>query len=132
MLSMHSTAEHIFQALRAGALGYILKESAGSELVLAIRTVYSGRPYLSHRLSEVFNTASVSLGKSPIERLTRREIQVLQLTVEGKSAAEIASSLSLSPKTVETYRSRLMFKLGLSDLPSLVKFAIQHGLTPLI
>jgi DNA-binding NarL/FixJ family response regulator len=96
----------------------------------AVRTVHIGRPYLSHKLTETLNN-EVNRNKSPLERLTSRELQVLQLTVEGKSAAEIATSLSLSPKTVETYRSRLMHKLGLTDLPSLVKFAIQHGLTPL-
>jgi DNA-binding NarL/FixJ family response regulator len=69
--------------------------------------------------------------KSPLARLSPREREVLQLVVEGKSSAEIASILSLSLKTVETYRSRLMQKLDISDLPSLVKFAIQHGLTPL-
>jgi DNA-binding NarL/FixJ family response regulator len=68
--------------------------------------------------------------QSPLESLSSREREVLQLVVEGKSSAEIADILYLSPKTVETYRSRLMHKLGVSDLPSLVKFAIQHGLTP--
>lgn len=132
ILSMHSTAEHIFQALRAGALGYVLKESAGSELVDAVRTVYLGRPYLSIKLTLAMGEdIKHRNGKSPLERLTSRELQVLQLTVEGKSAAEIAALLALSPKTVETYRSRLMSKLGLNDLPSLVKFAIQHGLTSL-
>jgi DNA-binding NarL/FixJ family response regulator len=131
ILSMLSTAEHIFQALRAGALGYVLKQSAGTELVDAVRIVYGGHPYLSNKLVGTIQGEVNLNDKSPLERLTRRELQVLQLTVEGKSAAEIAASLSLSPKTVETYRSRLMQKLGLSDLPSLVKFAIQHGLTPL-
>src|SRR5260221_7217188 len=131
ILSMHSTAEHIFRALKAGALGYVLKESAGAELVQAIRTVSVGRPYLSHKLSESVARESVEQPKSPLESLSTREVQVLQLTVEGKSAAEIGASLGLSPKTIETYRSRLMHKLGLNDLPSLVKFAIQHGLTPL-
>jgi DNA-binding NarL/FixJ family response regulator len=68
---------------------------------------------------------------SPLERLTPREREVLQLVVEGKSSAEIASTLSLSVKTVETYRSRLLNKLDIRDIPGLVKFAIQHGLTPL-
>ncbi len=132
ILSMYSSTEHIFQALRAGALGYVLKESAGAELVEAVHTVKVGRPYLSQKLTVVMNDdSSRHKDRSPLERLTSREVQVLQLTVEGKSAAEIAASLSLSPKTVETYRSRLMHKLGLTDLPSLVKFAIQHGLTPL-
>jgi DNA-binding NarL/FixJ family response regulator len=68
---------------------------------------------------------------SPLNRLSPREKEVLQLVVEGKSSAEIASSLSLSVKTVETYRSRIFHKLDIDDLPALVKFAIQHGLTPL-
>ncbi len=68
---------------------------------------------------------------SPLERLSEREREILQLVVEGKSSADIAQVLGLSPKTVETYRSRLMTKLGIKDVPSLVKFAVQHGLTPL-
>jgi DNA-binding NarL/FixJ family response regulator len=130
MLSMHSTSEHIFQALRAGALGYVLKQSAGTELVEAIRAVHAGRPYLSQKLTESVETEPEREMRSPLERITKRELEVLQLTVEGKSAAEIARHLSLTPGTVATYRWRLMHKLGLSDLPSLVKFAIQHGLTP--
>jgi DNA-binding NarL/FixJ family response regulator len=130
ILSMHSTAEHIFQALRAGALGYVLKQSAGMELVEAIRAVNAGRPYLSQKLTETMKTNTNQQIESPLERLTRRELQVLQLTVEGKSAAEIAACLSVTAGTVATYRWRLMSKLGLTDLPSLVKFAIQHGLTP--
>jgi RNA polymerase sigma factor (sigma-70 family) len=69
--------------------------------------------------------------KDPLARLSSREREILQLVVEGKSSAEIADILGLSPKTVETYRSRLTQKLGINDLPSLVKFAIQRGLTPL-
>ncbi len=68
---------------------------------------------------------------SPLERLSTRERQIMQMVVEGKSSVEIADILALSPKTVETYRSRLMTKLGIKDLPALVKFAVQHGLTPL-
>jgi len=136
ILSMHSTAEHIFRALQAGARGYLLKESAGSELVHAVRAVHAGGYYLSQRIpSQVLDQAlrqhKTPATESPLARLSQREREILQLVVEGKSSAEIALTLSLSPKTVETYRSRLMEKLGVSDLPSLVKFAIQHGLTPL-
>lgn len=136
ILSMHSTAEHIFCALQAGALGYLLKESAGVELVEAVRAVHAGRRYLSQRISETviddyLRQRQATVPESPLERLTPRERQVLQLVVEGKSSAEIGDILSLSPKTVETYRSRLMQKLGINDLPSLVKFAIQHGITSL-
>jgi DNA-binding NarL/FixJ family response regulator len=136
MLSMHSTSEHVFRALQAGARGYLLKESAGVEVVNAIRAVLAGRRYLSQKISDQVIDDYVSRretvgAESPLARLSAREREVLQLVVEGKSSTDIAETLFLSPKTVETYRSRLMKKLGISDLPSLVKFAIQHGLTPL-
>jgi len=136
ILSMHSTTEHVFRALQAGARGYLLKESAGIEVVKAVRAVHAGRRYLSDRISEQLvddyvNQRQAAQAKSPLARLSPRERQVLQLVVEGRSSVEIAEMLFLSPKTVDTYRSRLMRKLSISDLPSLVKFAIQHGLTPL-
>ena len=133
ILSMHSTIEHIFRALQAGALGYVLKESAGKEVVDAVRAVYAGRRFLSHKLVEAVIDDYILQRRTetPLATLSVRERQVLQLLVEGKSNAEIADLLSLSVKTVETYRSRLMKKLGLKDFPSLVKFAIQHGLTSL-
>ena len=136
ILSMHSTTEHIFRALEAGARGYLLKESAGIEVEKAVRAVHAGYRYLSQRISDKLVDDYVrqrhdAEAKSPLARLSPREREVLQLVVEGRSSAEIASALGLSIKTVETYRTRLMHKLGISDLPSLVKFAIQHGLTPL-
>jgi DNA-binding NarL/FixJ family response regulator len=134
ILSMYATNEHIFQALQAGALGYLLKESAASEVVAAVRAVHCRRRYLCRKIDETMIDSyirhySASKVKSPVESLSAREREILQLVVEGKSSAEIASILFLSPKTVETYRSRLMQKLNIKDIPSLVKFAIQHGLT---
>ena len=136
MLSMHATSEHVFRALEAGAQGYLLKESAGIELVNAIRTIRTGRRYLSQKLSAELidqNPRQYEVGalKDPLARLSSREREILQLVVEGKSSVEIGDILGLSPKTVETYRSRLTQKLGITDLPALVKFAIQHGLTSL-
>jgi len=136
ILSMHSTTEHVFRALEAGARGYLLKESAGVEVINAVRAVHARRRYLSQEISDGLIDDYVlqrqaAEARSPLARLSPREREVLQLVVEGKSSAEIASILFLSLKTVETYRSRLMHKLGISDLPGLVKFAIQHGLTPL-
>lgn len=136
ILSMHASTEHIYRALKAGARGYLLKESAGKEVVEAIRAVHAGRRYLSQQITESVVTNYVQQRemlptKSPIEQLSSREREVLQLVVEGKSSAEIAKILFLSPKTVETYRSRIMEKLEIHDLPNLVKFAIQHGLTQL-
>lgn len=133
ILSMLSDAEHIFRALQAGARGYVLKASAGKEVVGAVRAVHAGRRYLSQKIAEtvIDDYIHERRAASPLDGLSMREKQVLQLFVEGKSTAVIADTLALSPRTVETYRSRLMEKLGISDLPSLVKFAIQQGITPL-
>ncbi|MFN8459297.1 MAG: response regulator transcription factor [Anaerolineae bacterium] len=136
ILSMYATDEHVFRALQAGAQGYILKESAGVEVINAVRAVHAGQRYLSQKISErvidnYIRQQHFGLAENPLARLSPREQEILQLVVEGKSSAEIAETLSLSPNTVDTYRSRLMQKLGLSDLPSLVKFAIQHGLISL-
>lgn len=136
ILSMHATTEHIFRALQAGVRGYLLKESAGIEVVNAVRAVHTGQRYLSQKISDrmvddYIHQRQAAQAESPLARLSPREREVLQLVAEGKSSAQIADTLSLSPKTVETYRSRLMHKLSISDLPGLVRFAIQHGLTPL-
>jgi DNA-binding NarL/FixJ family response regulator len=133
ILSMHSTTEHIFRALRAGARGYLLKESAGAEVVDAVRAVHAGGRYLSQKIAANVVDDYLREGRaaSPLESLGRRELEVVQLVVEGKTSAEIGALLALSPKTVDTYRSRVMRKLGVTDVPGLVKFAIQHGLTDL-
>jgi DNA-binding NarL/FixJ family response regulator len=136
ILSMHSSTEHIFQALKAGAHGYLLKESAGMEVINAIRAVISGKRYLSEKIGEqmideyIHNREIAETG-SPLSKLSSREREILQLVAEGKSSADIAQTLFISPKTVETYRSRLMQKLGINDLPGLIKFAIHHGITSL-
>ena len=130
VLSMHSSTEHVYQAFEAGAAGYVLKASVAGEVKAALAAVRAGQQYLSPALREAYEHARRSPSASPLERLSARERQVLQLVVEGRSSAEIARLVHLSPKTVETYRSRLMQKLGVPDLPSLVKFALQQGLTP--
>jgi DNA-binding NarL/FixJ family response regulator len=131
---MHASSEYVFEAFRAGARGYLVKESAGREVVEAIREVCRGRRYVSPRIAggviEDYVRARADAGaKSPLERLSARERQVLQLVVEGRSSAEIGRLINLSPKTVETYRSRLMRKLGVENLAHLVRFAIEHSLT---
>jgi DNA-binding NarL/FixJ family response regulator len=137
MLSVHATSEHVFRALKAGATGYVLKESAGQEVVEAVRAVHAGRRHLSLPVQHLVEGGAVgdTAGgarddRSPIERLSAREREVLQFVVEGWSSVDIGARLSLSPKTVETYRSRVMTKLGIHDLPGLVRFAITHGITP--
>ena len=127
VLSMHSNREHVYQAMKAGATGYVLKDAASAELVNAVRAVCAGRRYVSSAiglLSEVLGQ------RGPLESLSARESQVLQLVVEGRTSGEIAQAINLSKTSVDTYRSRLMKKLGVSDVASLVKLAIQHGLTP--
>jgi len=129
MLSMHATAEYVYRAFEAGACGYLLKEVAVEEVITAVRTVHAGKQYLSPALAESVSHATTGYARGPVDSLSVRERQVLQLVVEGRTSSEIASMIHLSPKSVETYRSRLMTKLGVRDLPSLVKFALEHGLT---
>jgi len=134
MLSMHSTSEYIFRALDAGAQAYLLKESAGREVVEAIRSVCAGRRYLSQTITETVLEDYIRHRRSmpelsPLDRLSQREREVLQLAAEGKTSREIANILHLSSKTVDTYRSRLMAKLEVEDIQGLIRFAIAHGLT---
>lgn len=136
ILSMYFSPEHVERALAAGAHGYLLKESAGVEVVNAIRAVSAGHRYLSQKISDelIDNYTRQQKAASegdPLVCLSAREREIFQLIAEGKSNVKIASILSLSPKTVETYRSRLMHKLGISDMSSLIKFAIQHGVIQL-
>ncbi len=131
ILSMHATTEHVYHALHAGARGYLLKSAAGSELVEAVRSVHAGKRYFSQKVADLLVEDYVREGrpKSPVEALSVREREILHLIAEGRTSAEAARMLSLSPKTVETYRSRIMQKVGVDDLVGLVKFAIVHGLT---
>jgi DNA-binding NarL/FixJ family response regulator len=133
MLSMHATSEHLFRALQAGARGYVLKNSAGAELVDAVRSVHAGKRYFSAKVADLLVDGYVREERptSPMQDLSSRERQILQLIAEGRTSAEVAHTLSLSPKTVETYRSRLMQKIGVDDVVGLVKFAILHGITSL-
>lgn len=130
ILSMHLSSEHVVRALHAGANGYVVKESAGEEVVEAIRAVFSGRRYLSHQISELMIDDFLRDGVqvSPLDRLSLRESDVLKLVVEGHTSADIAERLALSSKTVETYRARIMRKLGVKDTVALVKFAMRHGI----
>jgi DNA-binding NarL/FixJ family response regulator len=130
MLSMHAGAEYVHQALSAGASGYVLKESAGAEVVAAVRAVSAGQQYLSGRISQqALSDYTHSRGERPLEWLSRRELQILKLIVEGSTSGEVGALLGISPKSVDTYRSRMMRKLGIGDLAKLVKFAIRHGVT---
>jgi DNA-binding NarL/FixJ family response regulator len=131
VLSMHSNPEYVRQALLAGALGYVAKESAGAVLVEAVRRVQAGQRYFSESLGQeaLERFLNESGERDPLAPLSAREREVLRFTVEGRTIAETAQELGLSPKSVETYRSRMMTKLDIEDLPALVKFAIRRGIT---
>lgn len=133
MLSIKQAPEFIHRALQAGACGYLLKDSAGAELAPAIRALHARRRYLSEKISDTVlaDYLAERLTASPLDRLSPRERNILQLLAEGHSNAEAATILEISVKTVETYRGRLMQKLGLADVPALVKFALEHGVTQL-
>ena len=133
ILSMYSDSDRVYESLQAGARGYVLKRDLADELILAIRQVGAGGRYLSPGVTDTVITDYLEEKRAPtpLHQLSARERHVLQMLVEGKSAASVARKLQLSPRTIETYKARLMRKLGLSDLPALVKFAVRHGLTPL-
>lgn len=132
VLSMYSEREYVRRALKAGAAGYVIKRSASAELVEAIRAVHAGQRYLSPRVADVVIEDQPGGGRDdPLARLSAREREVLQLLAEGKTGAQIAERLKLSQKTVETYRARLVEKLGIRDLAGLVRFAIQRGIVSL-
>jgi DNA-binding NarL/FixJ family response regulator len=133
VLSMHSSEEHVMQALFAGASGYLIKDAAVDELGQAIRAVTTGKTYFSRQISErAIDTYLTRIDVSPVgvERLTPRQREVMQLIAEGHNTKEIASLLKLSPKTVEAHRAQLMRRLGIDDIPSLVRQAMRSGLVP--
>jgi DNA-binding NarL/FixJ family response regulator len=131
MLSMHHSLKMIGQALAAGARGYLLKASAANELLAAVRAIAAGGRYLGAGTAVSANQFSLrdAFANSAGDALTVAEHKILRLVVDGSSNAETARALGLSPRTVETYRSRMMEKLQLENLPALVKFAIRHGIT---
>jgi DNA-binding NarL/FixJ family response regulator len=132
VLSMYSQREYVRRALKAGAAGYVVKRSAAKEVVEAIRAVHAGQRYLSPRVADVvLEDYTDDKQDDLLSRLSSREREVLQLLAEGRTGAQIAERLSLSQKTVETYRARLVEKLGIRDLAGLVRFAIQRGLVSL-
>jgi DNA-binding NarL/FixJ family response regulator len=131
ILSMHSDQEYVLRALRAGAKGYLLKGARTSELELAVTAVARGETYLSpaasiHVVDDVVRRASGET--SPLERLTARQRQVLQLIAEGHTRKQIAQALKISAKTVDTFRAQLMEELNIHDVAGLVRFALSEGL----
>ena len=135
VLSMQSADPYVIEAFRSGAIGYVLKDSAPDELINAIRQSLIDNKYLSPKLSErLINTITNPAGKTeqdPYETLTGREREVFQMAAEGKTAAEIARILSISPRTAELHRNKMMNKLGLHSQTELVRHAVKRGILPL-
>jgi len=135
VLSMQSADVYVVEALKAGALGYVLKETGPSELVNAVQQVIGGKRYLSPRLSErlidVLLQAAEDLTHDPYGTLTNREREILQMAAEGMTTAAIAKRLSISPRTAELHRSRMMAKLGLNNQTELIRYALKRGILPM-
>ena len=135
ILSMYTDENLVRQAIRNGAKGYLLKRAVAEELLLAVRAVARGDIYLSPEVAGPLLTPIVTGQEAatphPLDRLTSREREVLQLIAEGHTNAEIATHLTLSEKTVEKHRGHLMAKLAVHDTAALVRFAIKHGLVAL-
>lgn len=136
MVTMHKNEEYVLQSFQAGASGFILKEGAVEELVSAIRSINSGKSFLSPSISKTLIDAymrKMETGKTetPFDLLTDREREVLQLIAEGYTNREVAKSLFISVKTVEAHRAHIMQKLNIHDIAKLVKYAIQKGLVDL-
>lgn len=134
MLSMHAGEEYVMQALRAGASGYLLKDAATSELELAVRAVARGETYLTPTISKrvIDDYLMRTTGsQGPVDQLTKRQREILQLIAKGYTSKEMAQMLNLSPKTIETHRTQLMKQLDIHDVAGLVRYAIRVGLVTL-
>jgi DNA-binding NarL/FixJ family response regulator len=133
MLSMHSDEGYILRALRAGATGYILKDSAEADLVGAVRAVAEGKSFFSPKVSRILledymRKLRKSGAEDSYDLLSAREREILQLVAEGKSSKEIANLLNLSVYTVETHRGNIMQKLNLRGIPELILYAVRKGI----
>jgi len=135
ILSMYTDDAYVLESLKNGASGYVLKGSQASDLIHAVREVASGRRYLSPPLSEraleLYASRVESVPDDPFDLLTTREREVLQLVAEGRTSAEIAGQLFISPRTAEGHRANLMRKLGLQNHAELVRYALKRGILPL-
>jgi len=134
ILSMYASEEYVRESITAGAVGYLVKSSAAAELGDAIKAVATGGEYFSPLVSKhlVTNRAGhAAVARAPIERLTPRQREILQLIAERHHTKDIAQILNISPKTVETHRAQMMERLGIHDVPGLVRFAIRAGLASL-
>jgi DNA-binding NarL/FixJ family response regulator len=128
ILSMHASEEYVAQALKAGASGYLLKDAATAELEMALKSVAMGQFYLSPAISRQVVDNFLRGGPMGLDLLTPRQREILQLIAEGKGTRDIAETLHLSVKTVETHRAQLMERLDIHDVAGLIRYALKKGL----
>jgi DNA-binding NarL/FixJ family response regulator len=136
ILTVHTAEEYIFRILQTGASGYIVKQAAPSELIMAIHAAHAGESFLSPSISqtviqEYITRARLTSCEDSFDTLTERECEILQLLAEGHTSRDIAEMLVISIKTVETHRGNLMRKLGIDNLADLTKYAVRKGIIPL-
>lgn len=131
VLTMHDEEEYVLKMVRAGACGYLVKDGAASELVAAIRAVRRGQSYFGPQAAKALaeaRGADRALPEDPYARLTEREREIFHLVAEGRTNAQIAALLGISPKTVDNHRTHLMEKLGVHSATQLLRYAARHGL----
>ncbi|MBC7503243.1 MAG: response regulator transcription factor [Herminiimonas sp.] len=129
ILTMHEEEQYAVRAIRAGARGYLTKESAGTQLLSAIRKVASGRPYISQEVAEQLAIDAMPANEElPHKQLSNREFEVFSLLVSGKSISEIADLLHLSAKTVSTHKTRILFKMDMTSIAEMVQYAVAYRL----
>jgi len=132
ILSMHKHEDYVIAALRAGAAGYIHKGSSPQEIEWGIASVTSGRPFLSpvvlQPAVETYLAGATEQDVGAFDQLTSRQRQILQLVVEGRSSKEVAQTLNMGVRTIDAHRATIMARLGVHNLPGLVRYAIRHGL----
>lgn len=131
MLTMHKNIQYFYHSMSSGADGYLMKDDSDEELLLAVKKIREGRPYISPILSDDFATDVISAHRNhqstPFQGLTKREYEVLQLVVEGYTSKDMAEKLCLSPRTVDHHRSKLLKKFNLRNSADLVSFAVRNG-----
>lgn len=134
VFSMQSAEPYVVEAFKAGADGYILKDTGPAELITAIRTVLQGNRYVTEKLSAKLESHGLKMEDTPLDlyqSLTTREREILQMVAEGRSSSEVGGKLGISPRTIELHRSRVLKKLGLRNQAELIRYALKRGILPM-
>jgi len=130
ILSMHAPGEYAFRAIKSGAAGYLTKDSAAEELILAVQTILKGKRYITSEVAELIaDSCTTSSQFDPLETLTDKEFEIFKLLVSGKKAAAIANNLSIRQSSIAYYRGNILQKMHVQSNNELIRYAIQHNIT---